>query len=622
MAAYRSHDRPESVPALNLGHLGTDIPESNNQVKNPVKTNQRLQTPDSRSTVSWGTGLSTPYHVSKQDLQFGGTVHRPCTHMRHKGQEMKQPQKNININEERMNLKNQQPAVEEFRAKSKDHNADSKQKYDKYDKNAERQKEQSRFEQIKHVEKRNDHIKPKGKGQSAYWYLDKELQDHPPTPKVDDTPTIDDLAHMQADYTGQSYTDIHSARKYAAEDDLTNKQKQRVMEQVLVDLLSRHVISDPDQDKDPARSNPADPLRQQPGMPMQPVRNRSRRLHDTKISTVGAVTETSLKSRVTFSARILTQNGRDALRELFGFFFHHDNTVTVYEYRNFGKNNFKALPFISRGKYKHQNGRRKGKDVSSHDIELGKNLAFTTSSLSHLPETIKKSKFVTIRISGIDDSNSGGDCGWNMSTDDRDLDTDARRERQDREVMRKIQSFVREKLRSRSVSVLMGLGQLFRTMDKSGDGLLSKSELADALEQFGIAIPQENFDSVWRVVDENNDGAIDYGEFMRAFIGEMGEFRKQIVRKVFRKLDPHKTGSASLLDMKKMYSARKHPLVASGQLTQEEMEIRFIDSFNQGYSVDPGRVSYVEFEEYYEGLSIVITSDNDFSNMMRNCWGV
>lgn len=59
-----------------------------------------------------------------------------------------------------------------------------------------------------------------------------------------------------------------------------------------------------------------------------------------------------------------------------------------------------------------------------------------------------------------------------------------------------------------------------------------------------------------------------------------------------------------------------------GQLTQEEMEIRFIDSFSRAATLNPGKVSYVEFEEYYEGLSIVISSDNDFSNVMRNCWGV
>lgn len=37
---------------------------------------------------------------------------------------------------------------------------------------------------------------------------------------------------------------------------------------------------------------------------------------------------------------------------------------------------------------------------------------------------------------------------------------------------------------------------------------------------------------MWTVVDQNGDGVLDYGEFIRSFIGTMSEFRKQFVRKV------------------------------------------------------------------------------------------
>ena len=32
-----------------------------------------------------------------------------------------------------------------------------------------------------------------------------------------------------------------------------------------------------------------------------------------------------------------SRNGHDALRELTGFYFHIDNTLTIYEFRQFGK---------------------------------------------------------------------------------------------------------------------------------------------------------------------------------------------------------------------------------------------------------------------------------------------
>ena len=37
-----------------------------------------------------------------------------------------------------------------------------------------------------------------------------------------------------------------------------------------------------------------------------------------------------------FGARIVTKNGRDAHRELNGFFFPVDNTITLYEFHQFG----------------------------------------------------------------------------------------------------------------------------------------------------------------------------------------------------------------------------------------------------------------------------------------------
>ena len=56
----------------------------------------------------------------------------------------------------------------------------------------------------------------------------------------------------------------------------------------------------------------------------------------------------------------------------------------------------------------------------------------------------------------------------------------------------------------------------------------------------------------------------------------MSERRKQIVRKVFKKLDPHKTGKATMLDLQKMYSAKKHPLVVQGKTRRCDSRGKFL----------------------------------------------
>ena len=50
----------------------------------------------------------------------------------------------------------------------------------------------------------------------------------------------------------------------------------------------------------------------------------------------GPNTENALSKRVRFGARIVTKNGRDAHRELNGFFFSTDGTLTLYEFHQFG----------------------------------------------------------------------------------------------------------------------------------------------------------------------------------------------------------------------------------------------------------------------------------------------
>jgi hypothetical protein len=46
--------------------------------------------------------------------------------------------------------------------------------------------------------------------------------------------------------------------------------------------------------------------------------------------------ENLLAKRVRFGARLVTKNGHDIHRELNGFYFLADNTLTVYEFRQFG----------------------------------------------------------------------------------------------------------------------------------------------------------------------------------------------------------------------------------------------------------------------------------------------
>lgn len=114
----------------------------------------------------------------------------------------------------------------------------------------------------------------------------------------------------------------------------------------------------------------------------------------------------------------LCRNGRDVHRELCGFIFLEDSSLTVYEFRQFGQRS-SALPLVPRAVYCHPKGKRKGHkyeichihkvvllalvSVKFHFCLQGATLYFETGQLVSLPESLCQKPLLAIRITGVDE---------------------------------------------------------------------------------------------------------------------------------------------------------------------------------------------------------------------------
>ena len=58
----------------------------------------------------------------------------------------------------------------------------------------------------------------------------------------------------------------------------------------------------------------------------------------------------------------------------------------------------------------------------------------------------------------------------------------------------------------------------------------------------------------------------------------------------------------------------------TGECTEDQVMSSFTQCFTE--VTERGQVDYAEFEEYYEGLSLSVDSDEDFINILRNSWGI
>jgi Ca2+-binding EF-hand superfamily protein len=115
---------------------------------------------------------------------------------------------------------------------------------------------------------------------------------------------------------------------------------------------------------------------------------------------------------------------------------------------------------------------------------------------------------------------------------------------------------------------------------------------------------------------------------LRGVIGEMTAPRLTLVRKAFAKLDRNNNGVVDLEDIKGVYNAKQHPDVKLGKKTEEEVLIEFLDTFEMHYSlIHPGSrgdktISFEEFVEYYNNVSMSIEDDRYFELMMTNAWNL
>ncbi|XP_053478397.1 calcyphosin-2 isoform X1 [Ictalurus furcatus] len=390
----------------------------------------------------------------------------------------------------------------------------------------------------------------------------------------------------------QTQTDTSHARprKLEAEGVTMERRRQAVMEQVMVDQLSRAVISDPEQNSANSENISA---------------RHKRTLHHTMVKTPKSLTENLLSYKLCFYARILSRCGREACRELIGFYFTCDQTLTVYEYRSFGKNRCNALPFIVRGVY-----RTRGRPYCLSDISQGANLRFSTDG-PHVPENLRQRPYLTLRVTDVDEEAKSlllvqfGETEHRLSAE----------EINDGKTLTTIQASVRERLKGRAVRTLIGLGRRLQSLDVKQNGIVGREQLRECLME-ELSLSGQEVEAVWRVVGLQRERVVDYAEAMCAVTGDMNESRKAVFIKVYNKLDPNKTGSVSLTDIEKFYCVN-HQL----QRPEHGAELDFITCVRDAGRVTK-HVSYAEFQDYYEGLSIEIPNDQVYINILRSTWNI
>lgn len=85
-------------------------------------------------------------------------------------------------------------------------------------------------------------------------------------------------------------------------------------------------------------------------------------------------------------------------------------------------------------------------------------------------------------------------------------------------------------------SELDGLKEIFRTLDKNGDGLLTSAEVREGMEKQGLTVPKA-LAEILQNVDSDGSGELDYTEFLAATVDQKLYMQRDVCWAAFRIFD-------------------------------------------------------------------------------------
>ncbi len=189
-----------------------------------------------------------------------------------------------------------------------------------------------------------------------------------------------------------------------------------------------------------------------------------------------------------------------------------------------------------------------------------------------------------------------------------------------------VQKF-RDALARRGDRAIMGLGRAFKIADDNHSNSLDMDEFKKCIHDFRVGLTPSDSERLFRIFDYDRLGEISYDEFLRSVRGEMNEFRKGIAMQAFNIIDYDHSGVLDISDIKHKYNAKMDPKVISGEMTEDEVLYKFLDTFDQHHEAHTGgqnnhEVTKEEWIEYYNNVSMSIDDDEYFQLMMNNAWNL
>lgn len=116
---------------------------------------------------------------------------------------------------------------------------------------------------------------------------------------------------------------------------------------------------------------------------------------------------------------------------------------------------------------------------------------------------------------------------------------------------------------------------------------------------FRIFLTESESRQVFHIFDDNENGVIEFNEFLSRMKGSINEKRKSLILQAFKKISSQTSGYGLTLDALRLsFNAQGHPDVKSQKKTSKDIEIEFRNYWGSGQEL----VKQEDFFGFYEVL--------------------
>ena len=192
---------------------------------------------------------------------------------------------------------------------------------------------------------------------------------------------------------------------------------------------------------------------------------------------------------------------------------------------------------------------------------------------------------------------------------------------------------LRSILSQRGYSGIMSIRRTFMIIDENSNKKIAFDEFEKLFKKYRFSLSEEEINNLFNYFDKDGSGFIDYEEFVNGICGNLNNFRKNVLKQVFAKLDPDEKEYVTVGQLRHEYNPKEHPLVRQGKRTEDEILAEFLDVLeyhfnlliekgNENIDVNDIKVDFDDFCDFYKNISVCVDDDKYFEIMVLSEWGI